>query len=322
MRSHEPTVSIGLPVYNGERYLAETIQSILSQTYSDLELVICDNASTDATREICEQFAAHDHRVRYHRNPENLGAARNYNKTLELACGKYFKWNGHDDPLPPDLLEHCVAALERDATIAIAYGTPCPIDEHGRPTQPGPLVAARLRPRRGLASRNPRARYFACVAVPAGHPVGVNFGLIRRDVLRRALPLGSFVSHDLPFLAEMALRGRLEHVPEVMQYRRYHPGQGHRTHRTRAERESWFDPARATLRTSPRLRLLREHIRAIRHATTDPRLRLWCYGGTLIWFATEVGLIRPAKATMRGLYRRLKSGPRTGPGPIDSIPSA
>jgi glycosyltransferase involved in cell wall biosynthesis len=308
MRDIEPTVSIGLPVYNGDRYLAETIQSILAQTYSDLELIICDNASTDATREICEQFAARDRRVRYHRNPENLGAARNFNRTVELARGKYFKWNGHDDPMPPTLLERCVAALECDPTVVLAYGTPCPIDEHGCPTRPGPLVAARLRPRPGLASHNPRARYFACVAVPAGHPVGVYFGLIRSDALRRALPLGSYVSHDLPFLAEMTLRGRFEHVPEVVQYRRYHPGQGHRTHRTRAERESWFDPARATLRTFPRLRLLREHVGAIRRATTDPRLRFWCYGGTLVWFAMEVGFIRPAKATMRGLYRRLKPG--------------
>jgi glycosyltransferase involved in cell wall biosynthesis len=207
MRSIEPTVSIGLPVYNGDRYLAETIESILAQTYSDLELIICDNASTDATREICEQLAARDHRVRYHRNTENLGAARNFNRTVELARGKYFKWNGHDDPVPPNLLEHCVAVLERDPTVVIAYGTPHPIDEHERPTRPGPLVAARLRPRLGLASRNPRIRYFACIAVPAGHPAGVNFGLIRSDALRRALPLGSFVSHDLPFLAEMTLRG-------------------------------------------------------------------------------------------------------------------
>ena len=160
------------------------------------------------------------------------------------------------------------------------------------------------------------------MAVPAGHPAGVNFGLIRADALRRALPLGSFVSPDLPFLAEMTLRGRFEHVPEVVQYRRYHPGQGHRTHRTRAERESWFDPARATLRTSPRVRLLREHFRVIRHATTDSRLRLWCYGGTLVWFATEVGVIRPAKATMRGLYRHLKSRQQSGEASSGSTPRA
>lgn len=220
----------------------------------------------------------------------------------------------------PNLIERCVAVLERDPTVVIAYGTPCPIDEHGHPVRPGPLVAARLRPRPRLASVNPRTRYFACVAVPAGHPVGVNFGLIRADALRRALPLGSFISHDLPFLAEMTLRGRFEHVPEVVQHRRYHPGQGHRTHRTRAERESWFDPGRVTLRTSPRVRLLKEHFRAIRHATADRRLRLWCYGGTLVWFAIEVGFIRPAKATFRGIYHRMKPREPSGAASIDARP--
>ena len=127
------------------------------------------------------------------------------------------------------MIERCVAVLERDPTVVLAYGTPCPIDEHGRPIRPGPLVAARLRPRRGLASHDPRTRYFVCVAVPAGHPAGLNFGLMRADALRQALPLGSFVSDDLPFLAEMTLRGQFEHVPEVVQYRRYHRGQGHRT---------------------------------------------------------------------------------------------
>ena len=216
------------------------------------------------------------------------------------------------------MIERCVAVLERDPTVVLAYGTPCPIDEHGRPIRPGPLVAARLRPRRGLASHDPRTRYFACVAVPAGHPAGLNFGLMRADALRQARPAASSPTTAVP--GRMPLRGRFEHVPEVVQYRRYHRGQGHRTHRTRAERESWFDPERATLRTWPRVRLLREHFRAIRHATTDRRLRLWCYGGTLIWFATEVGFIRPAKATVGRLYRRLKPRHQSGEASVGSLP--
>ena len=101
MATDGPRVSIGLPVYNGDNYLAETLDSILAQTFTDFELIISDNGSTDRTEAICRRYAAQDHRVRYVRNPSNLGAARNYKRAFELARGEYFKWNGHDDPLAP-----------------------------------------------------------------------------------------------------------------------------------------------------------------------------------------------------------------------------
>lgn len=312
MDSREPVVSIGLPVYNGQRHLEETLESIVAQTFPDFELIISDNASTDATREICEHFAARDPRVRYYRNDVNLGAAKNYNRVFELARGKYFKWNGHDDPLAPEFLERCVAALERDDTVVLAYGRGCAIGEDGRPVKPSFLAAARLRPRPGLASPDPKIRFLACVAAPAGHPVGPIFGVIRSEVLRRTPLLGAFISHDLPLLAELALHGRFVQLPDVPQYRRYHPGQGSATHRTRGTREGWFDPARRGKRTYPRLRLLREHFLAVRRAARQPGLRAWCYLGSLAWFATEVGVIRPAKALARAPYGRVRLGQAAG----------
>ena len=85
-------VSIGLPVYNGEKYLEQALISILSQTYTDFELIISDNASTDRTQAICREYAAKDPRIRYYCNEENLGAAPNHNRVFELASGEYFKW--------------------------------------------------------------------------------------------------------------------------------------------------------------------------------------------------------------------------------------
>ena len=307
MSGREPILSIGLPVYNGEHYLESTLESIVAQTFTDFELIISDNASTDATPEICRAIAARDRRICYFRNPVNLGAAKNYNRVFELSRGKYFKWNGHDDPLPPDFLELCVATLERDDTVVLAFGRACAIDEHGQPTRTGPLVAARLKHRPGLASRDPRVRFFACVAAPAGHPVGPIFGLIRSDVLRRTPLLGTYISHDLPLLAELVLHGRFVQLPEVAQYRRFHPEQGSAKHRTRGSREGWFDPARAGERTFPRLRLLREHFQAVRRAAQDPRSRAWCYVGAMAWFVTEVAVIRPAKAVARTPYLRVRS---------------
>ena len=85
-----PKVSVGLPVFNGKRFVAEAIESILAQTFDDLELVISDNASTDGTEEICRAYAEKDERVRYVLNSENLGAAYNYNQTFHLSSGTYF----------------------------------------------------------------------------------------------------------------------------------------------------------------------------------------------------------------------------------------
>ena len=92
-----PRVSIGLPVYNGDRYLRETIEGLLNQTFSDFELVICDNASTDRTQDICNEYCLLDKRVRYYRNNENIGAGKNFNKAFSLSQGKYFKWAACDD---------------------------------------------------------------------------------------------------------------------------------------------------------------------------------------------------------------------------------
>src|SRR6266536_1939108 len=85
-------VSIGLPVFNGERFVAEAIDSILAQTFEDFELIISDNASTDGTEEICRCYAEKDERIRFVRNRENYGAAFNFNQTFHLSSGGYFKW--------------------------------------------------------------------------------------------------------------------------------------------------------------------------------------------------------------------------------------
>ena len=224
-----------------------------------------------------------------------------------MRRGKYFKWNGHDDPLPADFLERCVDVLDQDDTAILAFGESCAIDEHGKLVQPGPLVAARLKHRPGLAASNARVRFFTCVGTPSGHPVGPFFGLIRSDALRRTPLLGTYISHDLPLLAELVLHGRFVQVPGLIQYRRYHPDQGSAKHRTRTSREGWFDPSRAGKRTFPRLRLLREHVLAIRRAAPDRGTQTWCFMSTAMWFLTEVLLICPSKALARTPYLRLKS---------------
>jgi glycosyltransferase involved in cell wall biosynthesis len=118
-RAELPSLTIGLPVYNGERYLAQALDALLAQTYQDFELIISDNASTDRTADICQEFVARDARVKYVRQRVNIGAGPNHNAVLTLARGRFFKWAAHDDVYAPTLLERCIEVLER-ATI----GTP------------------------------------------------------------------------------------------------------------------------------------------------------------------------------------------------------
>ena len=121
MNDRIPKVSIGMPVLNGENYIEPAIRSILAQTYSDFELIISDNASQDRTEEICLYYAKKDRRIRYHRNDSNIGAARNFNRTVELAKGQYFKWAAHDDTLAPEYLEKCLEVLEQDESLILCF---------------------------------------------------------------------------------------------------------------------------------------------------------------------------------------------------------
>src|SRR5258708_40095698 len=112
MSSDQPRVSVAVPVFNGEKYVAEAVESILTQTYRDLEVILCDNGSTDRTEGICREYAGRDSRVRYSRNEVNRGIHRNFSRGAELARGEYFMWLAHDDKLAPGFLEWGVAALD------------------------------------------------------------------------------------------------------------------------------------------------------------------------------------------------------------------
>lgn len=129
--SKSPCVSIGLAVYNGEKYLKKALDSIIRQSFSDFELIISDNSSTDSTQRICEQYVSQDERIRYYRNNKNIGAPRNFNRTLEFASGKYFKWAASDDVLASDFLRKCVAILDKDTSVVLCHSITGRIDENG-----------------------------------------------------------------------------------------------------------------------------------------------------------------------------------------------
>jgi len=96
-----PLVSIGVPVYNGSKFLRESLDSIAAQTYQNIEVVVSDNASTDQTPDICAEFAVRDRRFRHVRLAENIGGVPNHNHVFSLTRGKYFMWGSHDDMFAP-----------------------------------------------------------------------------------------------------------------------------------------------------------------------------------------------------------------------------
>jgi glycosyltransferase involved in cell wall biosynthesis len=116
-----PMLTVGMPVYNADRFLAKALDSFLGQTFKDFELLISDNASTDRTEEICREYAARDHRIRYFRNPQNMGAGWNFRRVYSLANEKYYKYAAHDDFIEPTFLEECTAALEADPGLVLAH---------------------------------------------------------------------------------------------------------------------------------------------------------------------------------------------------------
>ena len=123
MATDRPRLSIGMPVFNGEKYIRCALDSILSQTYKDFELVISDNASTDKTESICLKYKEQDNRIRYYRNKKNIGAPSNYNRVFLLSSANYFKWAAHDDMIAPEYIEKCMEILENDSSGAYPHNS-------------------------------------------------------------------------------------------------------------------------------------------------------------------------------------------------------
>lgn len=125
-------VSIVLPVYNGEKYIRESIDSVLHQTYQNWELLILDDCSTDATARIAMEYAGKDPRILYHRNEKNLRLPRNLNRGFSLAKGVYLTWTSDDNRYKPKAIETMVRALEQNRGSGFAFASCRIIDAEGR----------------------------------------------------------------------------------------------------------------------------------------------------------------------------------------------
>ena len=215
MPHQNPRLTVGIPVYNGERFLAQAVESLLGQTLVDFELLIADNASTDGTAAICAELARADARVRVLRHSTNIGAPRNWNCLVHEARGQYFKWASANDWCASSMLERCVEVLEADMRAVLCYCHTQLTDAEGHPQ--GVFGG-------DLDITMPRAsdRFEAvCRGMTLNNAM---CGVIRTSVLRKTGLDRLYPSGDMALTSELALHGQLRLLPVALNFRRQSAG--------------------------------------------------------------------------------------------------
>jgi glycosyltransferase involved in cell wall biosynthesis len=307
-----PRIQLGLAVYNGEKYLAETLDSILAQTYQDFELIISDNASTDRTRKICVSYAAKDRRIRYYRNRINLGFAPNYNRVFRLSTSEYFKWADYDDMLEPEFLAASIEALDSHPESVLCYpkvkiidSTSAIVDVHD--------------PQPDTSSCWPGERFRQLIMAPS---LAIQtLGVIRRRAILKTALYESYPSSDEIFLAELAFMGPFHEIPERLLRIRLHDEQSTRGALTmQRARVSFYDTSLRGKIILPKWRYFGGCLRAIRRAELNRTERLRSYRvmaewllvpahframGKDLYYAARAHLARAVAGVVPGTHRQL-----------------
>ena len=173
----ERKVIVGLPVYNGQKYLGAAIESHLSQSFGDFDLVISDNGSTDATPEICADYASKDKRIKYLRSAENRGILWNHRRVMDAieSPSQYFRWAGADDIMEPGLLQAMVEVLDTRPEVEAVVPDTKNIDDHGE------IIGSMART---LDLQSPDVFQRAHDILTANYQHVIAYGLLRASTLR------------------------------------------------------------------------------------------------------------------------------------------
>jgi glycosyltransferase involved in cell wall biosynthesis len=281
-----PRLTLGLPVYNGERYLAASLDALLAQSFTDFELIISDNGSTDGTGAIARRYESIDPRVRYVYHPRNLGSSFNHNFVIEQARSEFFKWVSDDDLYAPDLLQRCIEALDSRPEIVLAHAWTAFIDDEGRITDTVDYPLTTDVP-------NPVERFRSVLYTQGGDDI---YGVIRMSALRQVAPFGSYHWADRTFVAELALHGRFHNVPDFLYFRRDHPMRATRAATGIRRRCAHLDPRRANRWRNPAARLVAEYllayVAAIWRVPISPTDRWRCGKELAVWVARHADPMR------------------------------
>lgn len=254
-----PTISFGLPVYNGALYLRRALDTILAQTFSDFELIISDNASTDATAQIIREYAKQDPRIRRYRQKVNIGVGNNWTFVAEQARGKYFKWVSANDEYEPTLVADCLEVMQADPDVVVCYGRTQFMDLAG--VRMGIYTEDFSADSASALERYRKVRKHLNLCTP------LQAGVILRDALRRCRYLGNYRDSDRVLIAGLALEGKIVLLPKVHFYRRW--GEAVATPlRTPLEVEQLYRPA---ARRTPLFANLPRHLGQLGIVLRTPR---------------------------------------------------
>jgi glycosyltransferase involved in cell wall biosynthesis len=245
-----PRISIGLPVWNGEDYLADCLDNLASQTFEDFEVIISDNNSDDCTHDIAQSMALRDRRFRVIRQDHNLGAAPNYNLVFAEATAPYFKWVAHDDLMTSNFLETAYRVLEQRQDVVLAHSKTQLIGRDGRALFEDDVdlfvdwagTLRSVRPAKDRAVQNTAFERFRGITNFTTRAFDI-FGLMRTEVINRTHLHRSFYGSDITLLAEIALYGKFYEHPEVQFFKREFAGQS-RSLKTKDDQARWIDSSK------------------------------------------------------------------------------
>jgi glycosyltransferase involved in cell wall biosynthesis len=293
MSNSAPKVTMSMPVRNGQRFIRSAIDSMLAQTFGDFELIICDNASTDATEQIVRDISARDPRVRYHRNPKDIGPANNHNVGLAQARGQYFRWHAHDDMIRPEYLATVVKILDEQPEVANAHTRTVVVDEQGEP-----LMDYDFR----VATDSPSAvkRFGSLVLIDHHkHRACEIFGLMRTAMVQKWGGEGTYARGDSVLLARIALQGRYVEDPRRLFLYRSHGTQSVQTLPGSIKEGNhplarylgtgplpppeWWDSSLKGKIAFPEWRLFREYWVSISKVPLTAAQRFGCYRVMMTW---------------------------------------
>ena len=259
-------VVIGLPVYNGEKYLDAAIESHLSQTFVEFDLVISDNGSTDATPGICAGYAARDTRVKYLRSDQNRGILWNHRRVFDEveSPDQYFRWAGADDIMEPGLLQSMVSVLDSRSDVEAVVPETKNIDERGV------VIGSAART---LDLQSPDAYERARDVLLANYQHVIAYGLLRASTLRCLRTGPNYPGWDAVFIWELALRGKMVQPAGPALLRRFHPGSISRV-KTAKEIRKWVEPNAKAGMNFPHWKWAYERARALIASPMSARDRL------------------------------------------------
>lgn len=269
-----------MPVYNGAKYLAEAIESVLAQTFRDFELLISDDGSSDQTAAIATRYARQDRRIVFSRNPHNLGLGRNFDHTLAQARGTYFKWLAQDDIILPEYLEKCVGLLEAADDVVLAHSLILIQRDGQRSAYAGIPLHTCASP----------AQRFGLVVLERHWNLEI-MALMRRQALLGTRGHQSYFGSDRALIAHLALLGRFALVEEPLFVNRDHPERVMRRY-SFTDRLWFHDPARASRPVLPQWSAYRDYWRAVQETELPPVERARCWGILLQWWLANWNLGR------------------------------